>query len=252
MSDTVKSIEKVLSVVECFSFDQMELSISDIQRKTGYPKSTIFRLLATLEKRHYIEQDKESQKYRLGHMFFRLGAIVQEQFDLRKIALSVMRELAVTTNETVTLNTFDDTKRICIERVDSPERVRNFVRIGERNSLCRGATGKTMLAFLNEREQMRIMDAEAEYIDDRGRLEQELHEIRQHGYGITRGDRIQGSFAVSAPIFDHSAQLLGTLSIAGPVQRLNEEHERFLITTVLEASRNISEKLGYIATPSAF
>lgn len=242
----MKSFEKMFNILSLYSMDRTSLSISEIQEALQYPKSTIFRILNTLEKNNYVERNPDNHRYSLGINFFRLGSIVQSQLDFRKVSLPIMKRLVEETNETVELNIIDGLNRVCIEKVDSPLDVRNFVRIGERKTLHLGASGKVLMAFLEKAEQNRIADnlvLDTEI--DKERLLNSLEDIRKQGYACTRGERVPGSFAVAAPLFDKDGQMIASLTIAGPIQRLSDEREKELLQILLKASREISQNLGY-------
>lgn len=243
----MKSFEKMFAILSLFRMDRISLSIHEVQEELGLPKSTIFRLLNTLEKGDFIKRNPDTHRYSLGFQLFRLGAIVQSQLDSRTVALPVMKKLSEDTNETVELNIMDGLNRICIEKIDSTLDVRNFVRIGERKPIYLGASGKVLLAFSSPMERDRIL-REIDDIkeNDSSRLRSSLSTINQQGFAITRGERVPGSFAVSAPVFDHTGTLVASLTIAGPIQRLSEEKEYILIDKLRESAKQISEQLGYI------
>lgn len=235
----------MIHILSLFSMNCTSLSISEIQTELGYPKSTIFRILSTLEKYNYIKKNPDNHRYSLGFQFFRLGSIVQSEFDFRQVALPVMKQLVNETNETVELNIVDGSSRICIEKVDSPLDVRNFVRIGERKPLYAGASGKVLLAFLPPDEREKILDNLRASDIDIDKLKEELAEIREKGYKVTKGERVAGSFAIACPIFDYTSELVAGLTIAGPIQRLTKEHEALLIEKLKVAATKINEQLGY-------
>ncbi|UTR12054.1 IclR family transcriptional regulator [Evansella sp. LMS18] len=245
MSQTVKSIDKLFDILECFLDGQDELTITEIRQKTSFPKSTIFRLLATLEDRNYIKKDSATHRYSLGFKFFHLGSRVQNSLEVRKIALPEMQNLAQKTHETIGLNIVEGLGRICIEKIDSPHKVRNYVRLGSSNPLTKGASGKLLLAFLPLERQKEALDQLAGSPEERDSLEQEIEQIHQNGYSLTKEERIQGSFSISAPLYDYSNQVIAGLSIAGPTQRLTPDYQKDLVKFLRESANDISEQLGY-------
>ena len=248
MAESIKSVEKLLRILNCFSLDKKEWSIKELHEETGFNKSTIYRLLVTLEQHGYMEQNPVNQKYYLGFRFFHLGSIVQNSMDLRQAALPVMKRLAEETKETIELNIIDQNQRICIEKVDSPETVRNFVRVGERNPLHLGASGKILLAHLDKESQRDILRQYGLDEATQDSLLQELDEIRKEGYVVTRGERVPGSFAVAVPIWDHTGQVVAGLTMAGPIQRLGDALLNDTIGKVKQAGMEISERFGYMKT----
>ncbi|WP_017754697.1 IclR family transcriptional regulator [Calidifontibacillus oryziterrae] len=242
----MKSFEKLFNILSLFSMDRTSLSISEIQAELGYPKSTVFRMLDTLERFDYIERNPDNHRYSLGFNFFRLGSIVQNQLDFRKVALPIMKTLVEQTSETVELNIIDGLSRVCVEKVDSPLDVRNFVRIGEQKPLHLGASGKVLLAYLNEDQVKRmlcLLQSENNSLQV-SELAEKLKTIKVNGYCVTRGERVPGSFAVAAPIFGQNGELLASITIAGPIQRLTVKREKELIEKLIESAKSISSHLG--------
>lgn len=241
----IKSFERMFNILAMFSMDRTSLSISEIEKELEYPKSTIFRILNALIEGDYIEQNPDTHRYSLGRQFFRLGSIFQSQLDFRSVSLPVMRRLANQTSETIELNIIDETSRFCIEKIDSPQAVRNFVRVGERHPLHLGASGKVLLAFSSKEEQDHILSKLREEYEFKVQdLREELQDVSQEGYAFTKGERVLGSFAVSAPVFDEYNELMGSLTLAGPIQRLSEERESELITLLKSSAKEISEYFG--------
>jgi len=242
----MKAFEKMFNILNLFTMERTSLSISEIQEELGYPKSTIFRILDTMERFNYIVRNPDNHRYSLGFNFFRLGSIVQSQLDFRKASLPIMKELSNQTKETVELNILDDISRVCVEKVDSPLDVRNFVRVGERKPAHMGASGKVLVAFLPERQRHEVIKKikEREVIDIES-FERDLELIRLQGYSITKGERVAGSYAVAVPILGESGELVASLTIAGPIQRLTDCQEKLFVDLLQKASKIISQQLGY-------
>ncbi|MEK3936761.1 IclR family transcriptional regulator [Sporosarcina sp. FSL W7-1349] len=241
-----KSMEKMFEILALYTMERTSLSISEIQEELGLPKSTVFRILNTLEKGNFIEKNEDNHRYSLSFQFFRLGSIYQSQLDFRTVALPIMKKLAEDSSETVELNIIDQLSRVCIEKIDSPLAVRNFVRVGERKPLHLGASGKILIAFLHdeEREQtVRLLEEKHE--TELSKLRKDLVEIRQNGYAFTTGERVPGSFAIAAPIYESNGESTASITLAGPIQRLSPEREQHLIQLLMRSSKEISERLGY-------
>ncbi|KZE38818.1 hypothetical protein AV656_07910 [Bhargavaea cecembensis] len=241
----MKSFEKMFSILELFTMDTPSLSITEIQEKLGYPKSTVFRILDSMEKADYIVRNEDNHRYSLGINFFRLGSIVQNQLDVRRVALPFMNEIVRHTKETAELNVLDETSRVCIEKVDSPLDVRNFVRIGERKEAHLGASGKVLIAFLEDQERKHVVNKiGTEHDINKTLFTKDLDQIRKDGYAITKGERVPGSYAIAVPIIDYTGTSIASLTIAGPIQRLSASQEIFYKDLLMSAARNINKKMG--------
>lgn len=242
----IKSMEKMIQILGMFSIDKTTLSIKEIQEELKFPKSTIFRILATLEHHSYIQRNIATHEYSIGHQFFRLGSIYQSNLDYRRVALPEMQKLMEETQETVELNILDGINRVCIEKIDSPLDVRNFVRVGERKSAYIGASGKVMLAFLSDEEKVKVYkEVQDLNVVDMKRFKEELQAIKTAGYAFTQGERIVGTYAIAAPILGPNGNLIAGITLAGPIQRLSEERSAQLKAQCVQTAKKISTFLGY-------
>lgn len=241
----VQSIDRAVSILNCFSMDVEELTLGDIANATHLPKPTVYRLLSALRKHQWIEQDEKTGYYRLGFRLFTLGAIVGNQMDLRRSALPIMQRLAEETQETVNLNLVDDGQRICIELVEGSHAIRNFVKIGTRHSLLAGASGKVLLAHVPESVAVAIMKAgfPIGVTSERWALEAELEVIRRQGYAVTYSDRVQGACGISAPVRGKSGSLLAGLTVSGPEDRIRDA-QSYVVSRLLVAAEELSSRMG--------
>lgn len=243
---SVKVLERMFMILDCFSIESPLLSISDIHQRTGLNKSTIYRILASLCNHGYMMQDEASQQYRLGFKFFDLGAVFLNQLDIRRIAIPIMRELREKTGETVNLNVEDKGERVCIELLESPHEIRNFVQIGQRNELYLGASGKVLLAFMDDEEKKAgVFEAAAKHGVDLRRLREDLTLIRKQGYCVSWGERAAGSWAVSAPVYDQRGKVIAGLTVSGPQMRMTQERLPGIVRVVVEGAQTLSERMGY-------
>jgi len=106
-SDTLKSVEKALLILEAFNINNYELSVTEISQKLSLPKVSIYRFLRVFLKRGFIIQDPQTKKYRLGIKIFELGSLVLRNMELRKAAFPLIEELSKHSGETVHLGVKD-------------------------------------------------------------------------------------------------------------------------------------------------
>ncbi|OLN21528.1 hypothetical protein BTO30_14460 [Domibacillus antri] len=246
-AQTVQSVERALRIMECFTLEKPQQTLGELAAQTSLSKSTIYRLLSTLARCGYIKQDELTQKYSLGFKLFNLGAVVAGNMSLRDTALPFMKRLCDELSETIDLNIIEADQRVCIEMVESSEQIRNIVKVGQRNALWVGASGKILLAHLEETERCRILEDahnKNQLPVEMDVLEKELDVIRGQGYVISVDDRLKGSFAIASPIFNHAGKLIGGVTAAGPIHRLSEERTPFIIQQVMYTAYKITEAMG--------
>ena len=247
-----QSIERLISILECFTLERPELPLGDVAETAKLPKPTVFRMLHALKQYHYIEQDERSGLYRLGFRLYALGAIVASQMDLRRTALPIMQDLAEQTKETVNLNIVDRSERVCIELVEGSQGIRNFVRIGARNSLLSGASGKVLLAHLDAAQAETVL--QLEFPDQprdqalRTRLFEENAKVRETGVAISFSQRVSGAAGISCPIYDRTQTVVAGLTVSGPEERIRGQSET-IVRLLKDAASRLSERLGYLPRP---
>lgn len=246
--EKVQSLERALSILECFTMEIPELFLGEIAEKSRLSKSTVHRLLATMLSCGYVKQNEDNQKYSLGLKLFRLGSIVGGNISLRGVALSYMKQLCGEISETVGLNIVDEVYRVCIESVESAELVRSFIKVGQRVPLCQGASSLVLLSFMPEHRRRRIIDQgekDGLLLMPKPKLMECLEEITRLKYWTSVNDRVQGAFSVSAPIFDHNDNMVASLTAAGPVQRLTDDRLLLIIEKVTQSANRISAAMGH-------
>ena len=145
---TVKSVDKAISVLNCFSPESQILGVGEITRITGYTKSTVSRLLSTLEKHGCVERAGGPGKYRLGYRVHLWGLISGRQNNLTAIAKPVMKQLGDKCGEEVALYVAEGERRVCVERVASVHEIAKVAPIGTYYPLHAGASGRVLLAYL--------------------------------------------------------------------------------------------------------
>lgn len=225
----VRAVDRALDILECLAKTQQVLGISELARKVDLPKATAFRIVRSLEQRHYLVQD-EQQRYRLGPAVLRLGKAFLADLDYRLVARPYMKKIRDEINESVSLYIIFGNKRLCVERIESTQGLRRVIDVGDTLPLV-GASGKVLLAF-GAKSKEAVDQAECET-------------IRQNGYAVSHGEREEGVSAVAAPLKNHDGKVVAALAISGPSFRYQGELLTKYIAVVTAAARAISRQLGY-------
>lgn len=243
---TVRAVDRALHILKCFTFEQKEMNLADLCKVSGLPKTTVFRLLASLEKSGFVVKDERTQTYRLGMVLFQLGNIVSSSIELRKISLPIMEELAKKTKETININIVQGQERVCIEKVDGSHDLREFIQVGRSLPLYKGASGKILLAYLPEAIQKEILKNAASNLKEPAEnVLKQLETIRRNGYAVSQNERVLGAAAVSAPILNYDGKLVAGLTISGATVRFTKEKIDEFIKLVVNGAKEISKNLGY-------
>jgi len=242
-------LERGLKMLTLFSDRESSLSIPEIAARSNLPESTAYRYVATLKSQGLVERDTNPGYYRLGLGILELAQRVKRR-SIIPLCLPVMEELSHQTEETVLLCTTHGQKGICLEKVEGHHNLRVSFERGESFDLHAGATGKVLLAWLNENEQDSIVNSgplpkftENTIIDPK-RLKAELRNIRRTGFSVSEGEVHQGVRAVAAPIFNGREKIIANLSVGGPAHRLKGLRKDETIRQVIDATRKITEQMS--------
>ena len=144
--ERVEAVERALTILEAFREGEEALSLAALAEKTGFYKSTILRLAASLERFGYLAREPGGL-YRLGPSLWRLGSLYRRSFDLGEHVRPELRQLVEATTETASFYVREGNERVCLYRLNSPRPVRHHLDEGVRLPLQQGAAGRVLLAF---------------------------------------------------------------------------------------------------------
>lgn len=250
--DSVRAVERTIDILQAFTFDAQELSLTQICALADLPKTTTYRILTTLERRNLVVQDTATGKYRLGYEIVKMGSIAQEGNSLQRTARGDMEELSRRTQQTCNLYVRDGFERVCIAQVEGTQYVRRFSYLGARHPLYCGA-GKLLLAYADDDIQKQYFDTAkfSKYtentVTEPETLRRELVQIRQDGYSVTKAERDPMTAMVSAPLRNYRGKVVASITISGPVYLFTDENVALYREEVIRAAERISVKLGYKA-----
>jgi DNA-binding IclR family transcriptional regulator len=248
----VQVVAKVGALLDCLA-EAGETTASDLADRMSEPRSTVYRLLATLQPLDLVEPGSRRGTYRLGLGLLRLGSAVVARFDERRAALPVMERIHQQTGETVFLCIRRGFDAVCIERLDG-QRVQSLaLQLGGSLPLHAGAAPRVLLAFEPE-------SVWEEYLGERPlesftpttpvtreALRTSLARVREDGYAVSDEDVTLGIAALGAPIFDYRGTLRAALSISGVRPAILGEREEAMTQLMRESAEAISRALGYLA-----
>ncbi|RXT05669.1 IclR family transcriptional regulator [Ammoniphilus sp. CFH 90114] len=238
---TVRAVERALDILICFT-DKQELGLTEIAKLVDLNKSTVHRLLASLEGKGFLIRDPITEKYRLGFRLWELSAHLVREDDPALLFLPEMEKLRDLLGETISLYVRDGRERIRIQAVESKHTIRRVAPIGVRLPLAVGASSKVLVAFSDESVMEFILQDPAwpETIDKENYVEQ-LKRIEQTGYATSVEEREQGTSAVAAPVFNRMGDVVAALSVSGPAARLTIEKMVEMAPAVMVAAQRMGK-----------
>ncbi len=261
MSRTPKNLSqtvmKALTVLEFVAEQGREMGVNEVARSLEMDSSTTYRLMATLNARGYLRQDRDTNKYRIGPRVLLLYSAMQDVLELRKLALPHLNRLVEATEETAHLLALQGPDGVYIERVDSPKTVRMVSYVGKQEFLHCSSVGKAILAYLPEDEVDWILQVRGlppitkNTITDPNALKAELRQVRARGYALDDMEGEESVRCVGAPIFDLTGKPIAAISVAGPAFRTDFDRLESFAPLLIDAAQEISRELGFEEYPSA-
>ncbi|MEI6156090.1 MAG: IclR family transcriptional regulator [bacterium] len=247
----VRSVDRAAALLVCLADADGSASVTHLSHSLDLHKSTVSRLLSTLERRGLVEQDRESGHFRLGVGIIRLAQSAERTLDLRAIALPEMEALAKATHETVSLEVFDGVAAaVAICQIDGPNLTPMPDITGRPVAMHAIASGKVLLASLPERTVLSIarrglVRYTPRTITDPRALLEELATIRRRGFAVAIGEWDERLTAAAVPILDARGTVIATVVVWGAAARVTPGTLPALVTAARSAAQQISTKLGW-------
>src|SRR5260221_14591622 len=200
----VQSVDRALSIIETLAEDDEGYRLTDLAVRTGLSPSTVHRLLTTLEKRRFVQFDRDESMWHIGAQSFAVGSTFVRRRNFVTQALPYLRKLRDQTRETANLAVVDDGEMIVLTRVESREITRSVTKVGGRVAMGASGFGKALRSTYSEEDVVGFIRREgmprltSKSIVRAGELCKSLHDIRQQGYSVDDEEALIGLRCVSA------------------------------------------------------
>ncbi len=244
--DALKSLLKVISVLETFSTARRSMSLGEIAAATGFPRSTAHRLAASMREVGLLDQDGHRDRYRLGIKLFQLGNTALANMDLHREARPVIDALSRVSGHRANLSVFDGRQAIVTHSVSAASGT-PLTLIEAAPIHCTG-TGKAILAFQPAATIEAIIAGGLKRfteatITSGHALKRELKLIRTRGYSVDEGEHQPGIRCVGAPILDRTGRAVAGLSVNGPARHIRKDQIGALAEIVIHHAKQIEGQL---------
>ncbi|WP_413542793.1 IclR family transcriptional regulator [Citricoccus nitrophenolicus] len=243
-------IVNVLQVIRCFTVEEPVLGVTEIAAQVGLHKSSVSRILATLEQEKVVERDEASRKYRLGLGLIAVAGPLLAGLDVRRIAMADLRELSETTAETAALNIWDGTAAVTVEQVPSRQQVKHTSVLGSRYTTGLSASVQVFMAHEPAERVHALLgsgriafDSPSEATQPAAYLER-LAAVRREGHAVNHGETQADEVGIAAPVLDHRGEVVATVLLAAPRYRVPAERIPELTAHCRDAATQISRRLG--------
>jgi IclR family KDG regulon transcriptional repressor len=247
----VQSVERALEILRIMQVNCKDMGITELSRELNLSKSTVHRLITTLEAYGFVRQIVSSGKYRLGWGLFEIGNEVSKRYDLTLVSKPFLQKLSSEVDETVILAILDRIDTIYLDKAETNQAMRMEIQIGRRLPAYCTALGKVLLAGLSE-DKIKEIYRGVDFIKYTGNtistlenLLVEIESVRSKQYAIDDEEYSLGFRCIAAPIHDAKGNIVAGISLAGPASRLTMERFIDLCPRIQDIALQFSAALGY-------
>src|SRR6202165_5377987 len=246
----VQSVDRALSIIETLAEDDEGYRLSDLAVRTGLSTSTVHRLLATLEKRRFVQFDRYESKWHVGARSFSVGATFARRRNFTAQAMPYLRKLRDLTRETANLAVVDAQSIIVLTRMESREIMRSLTKVGGRVAMVASGVGKAVLATYSDEDVNAIIHRQGtprlteKSIVRPGELFKQLQAIQRQGSGGDDEEARIGLRCVAAVVYSDCSEPLAAISVSGMTSRVTEDRLPALGRTVRGGAAELAVALG--------
>jgi len=246
----VQSVDRALSIIEVLAEDDEGYRLSDLAIRTGLSTSTVHRLLATLEKRRFVQFDRSELKWHVGAQSFSVGATLTQRRNFTAQSMPYLRKLRDQTRETANLAVVDDESIIVLTRMESREIMRSLTKVGGRVAMVASGVGKAVLATYSDEDVNAIIRRQGmprlteKSIVRPSDLFRELEAVRRQGYAVDDEEARIGLRCVAAVVFSDCSEPLAAISVSGMTSRVTDERLPLVGNIVREVAAELTLALG--------
>lgn len=245
----MQSVDRAISILQVLA-RHGAAGVTEIAGELGVHKSTVFRLLATLDARGLVEQNAERGRYQLGYGVVQLAAGATKRSDVSLLSLPVCQELAETVGETVDVAIHDGRRVISVDQVIGSAAVTTINWVGQRTPMHATSAGQVFLAHMPPEHLDAVLAEGLERYTPRTVvdpivLEQQLGLVRDRGFACTMEEYEIGLAAIAAPIRSIDGSVIAAVTVSGPAFRVDEDRIPELAPRVLAAADEISQRNGH-------
>lgn len=236
----VRSIRRALDILSLLSEDKPVVSIRDITDATGLPKTTVLRLVHTLEQSSLLWATPSG--YMAGPGLWRWAYLALRSWQLPPDTQATMRELGARHLETVNLYVLRDIYRVCVAQQESPRALRHVVKVGDELPLWSGASAKVLLSDAPEALLLRVARRSPHGEAHLETLLKWAADVRRDGFAVSHGEREEGLSAVAVPVTGRAGGVVAALALSGPTLRFTPERVTEFAADLKSAATRMSER----------
>ncbi|HJV82072.1 IclR family transcriptional regulator [Noviherbaspirillum sp.] len=243
-------LERYIRILELLSAFPDGLSLTDVSAMADLPKGTVHRLLRTMQELELVTPTHAGASvYAAGRRLRRLAIMSAETEWVEAVVGPYLRELTADTGETsyITKMEGDTVRSIAMEAPDTPWR--GFVIPGRSMHPHAAASAKAILAFQDVATIERALSGTLEKLTSKtntskAKVKEEYEQIRQTGFATCVGEIDEGLAAVAVPVFLRGSEVVFSLGITGPLNRILAHDMQALSTLMQKYATRIANGLS--------
>lgn len=246
--NSVSSLANALRLLNLFTMDQPEWTLSELADELNVGASTAYRLTNTLIHEGFIVRDPVTKYFRLKSSILQMGHYIITSYDICEVSPPILEKLVQDTGETVHLSILEENKTIYLQVFECSNYVNVLTHIGKKNPIHCTSTGQIILAYQPEAIIEKViangLPPYSPYtITDPKQFKERLTTIRKQGFTFNKDEMNLDVSAIAAPIKSPSGKVEFSVSIAGPNSRINSCTVPTLSKLVVKAANELSQKL---------
>jgi IclR family KDG regulon transcriptional repressor len=252
---SIRAIDRAVQILECFLSNQDEYNLGELVDRTALSKTTVFRILQTLERNKFIVYSTASNRYSLGIKLFELGGHVIFTVNFRSVAAPFLDRLSCNRERTVLAAMHEGGELLYIDRRERKDSVRFSSNIGKRRAPHFGMLGKTLMAYLPEEQVDELLERyplakiASRAITDPQIFKSHLQEIREKGYTYEDNEYVEGMVGIAAPVRNHLGDVVAAVGVTFPSFKADKSMIAETIAQIKETITTISQALGFHEEP---
>lgn len=236
----VRSVQRAVEIMSLLTEQRPAITIREIVEATGLPKTTVLRLVQTLD--HNGLLSPTSTGYMAGPGLWRWAHLAKTSWEPPAETRELMRNLVERQRETVNIYVRHRISRVCVAQEESPMPLRHVVQVGDELPLWAGATSKVLLRDAPASLIDRVAEASPSGIDQSEKLREWITEAREAGFAVSHGEREVGLSAIAVPVEDKSGDVVAALSFSGPTSRFTDERLDDLAADLMDAAATLTDR----------
>lgn len=247
---SVPAIDRALTVLEFLGRSKRGYSISEMSQKLRIPKSSTHLILATFERRGFLQKNRHNHRYSFGLRLLGLSRSALANLDLREEARPFLQTLMQKTGLTVHMAVLERDEAVIVEKVEAPGLVRLASWIGRRLDVNCTGVGKALISFLPSEDLDYLLRTKtfsrhnSHTIISKNALRRELTLIQQCGYALDNEEDEPGVRCIGVPVFDENHAAVAAISVVGTTSQIAMDRVPKLAAIVKQSAKRLSKQLG--------